>query len=33
VEYPDCEHDFPPDVRQRCYAFFDKYLKAATTVK
>ncbi len=33
VEHPDCGHDFPPDVRQRCYAFFDKYLKAAATVK
>ncbi|MFT3881844.1 MAG: acetylxylan esterase [Gemmatales bacterium] len=27
VEYPECEHDFPTEVRQRCYAFFDKHLK------
>lgn len=27
AEHPDCEHDFPTEVRQRCYAFFDKHLK------
>ncbi len=27
VEYPDCEHDFPPDVRARAYAFIDRVLK------
>lgn len=23
--YPDCEHDFPPEVRQQAYAFLDRY--------
>jgi pimeloyl-ACP methyl ester carboxylesterase len=27
VEHPDCGHDFPPDVRERCYRFFDCYLR------
>lgn len=27
VEHPDCGHDFPQDVRGRCYAFFDQHLK------
>lgn len=25
VEHPDAEHDFPPDVRQRAYAFMKKH--------
>lgn len=25
--HPDCEHDFPPDVREQAYAFIDKVLK------
>jgi dienelactone hydrolase len=24
IEHPDCEHDFPPDVRQRAYRFLDR---------
>jgi dienelactone hydrolase len=28
VEHPDCGHDFPADVRERCYQFFDKYLRS-----
>jgi hypothetical protein len=27
VVHPDCEHDFPPDVREAAYAFIDKALK------
>jgi dienelactone hydrolase len=27
VEHPDCEHDFPDDMRQRAYALFDQQLK------
>jgi hypothetical protein len=26
VEYPDAEHDFPPESRQRAYAFLDRIL-------
>jgi len=26
VVYPDCEHDFPPDVREQAYAFLDESL-------
>lgn len=26
VEYPDDEHDFPPDVRERSYQFLDRHL-------
>ncbi|HQR07953.1 MAG TPA: acetylxylan esterase [Gemmatales bacterium] len=33
AEHPDCEHDFPTETRQRCYAFFDKHLKAPSTDK
>src|SRR5262245_1582266 len=27
VKYPDCEHDFPDDMRQAAYAFADKVFK------
>jgi dienelactone hydrolase len=27
AEYPDCEHDFPPDVRYRAYDWLDDKLK------
>lgn len=27
LEHPDCGHDFPMDVRKRCYDFFDRYLR------
>ena len=27
VKYPDCEHDFPDDMRQASYAFIDRILK------
>jgi dienelactone hydrolase len=27
VIHPDCEHDFPPDVRQKAYRFIDAALK------
>jgi dienelactone hydrolase len=27
VEHPDCEHDFPPEMRQKAYAWFERYLK------
>jgi hypothetical protein len=26
AEYPDDEHDFPPDVRERSYRFLDRHL-------
>ena len=26
AEHPECGHDFPPDVRERAYAFLDRYL-------
>ncbi|QDV32533.1 alpha/beta hydrolase family protein [Tautonia plasticadhaerens] len=31
AEYPDDEHDFPPDVRERSYRFLDRHLGRATT--
>jgi hypothetical protein len=27
VQHPDCEHDFPPEVRERAYEFLDKQLR------
>jgi hypothetical protein len=27
ANYPDCEHDFPPDVRQVAYEWLDRWLK------
>jgi acetyl esterase/lipase len=27
VEHPDCEHDFPPDVREVAYRFLDDHLR------
>ena len=24
VEHPDCEHDFPPEMREAAYKLFDK---------
>jgi hypothetical protein len=27
ANYPDCEHDFPPEVRDVAYGFLDRYLK------
>ena len=27
VKYPECEHDFPDDMRQAAYAFIDRILK------
>lgn len=27
AEHPRCGHDFPPDVRERAYAFLDRYLQ------
>jgi hypothetical protein len=26
VEHPDCEHDFPPEMREAVYKLFDKVL-------
>jgi hypothetical protein len=26
VRYPDCGHDFPPEVRREAYAFIDRVL-------
>ncbi|MGH9673698.1 MAG: acetylxylan esterase, partial [Bryobacteraceae bacterium] len=26
AEHPDCAHDFPPDVRERAYAFLKRWL-------
>lgn len=28
VEHPDCGHDFPPDVRERAYAFLERALSS-----
>jgi hypothetical protein len=28
VAYPDCDHDFPVEMRERAYAIFDRHLKA-----
>ena len=27
VEHPDCEHDFPPDIRDEAYRFLDAHLR------
>jgi len=27
VRYPDCEHDFPPAIREEAYQFIDQVLK------
>jgi hypothetical protein len=27
VEHPDCEHDFPPEMREAAYKLFDSVLK------
>jgi hypothetical protein len=27
VEHPDCEHDFPPAVREAAYHFLDQHLR------
>jgi dienelactone hydrolase len=27
VEHPDCEHDFPPDIREAAYRFLDRHLR------
>lgn len=29
TEYPDCAHDFPPEMRQKAYALFDEVLADA----
>jgi hypothetical protein len=29
VEHPDCAHDFPPEIREKAYAFLDEHLKRA----
>jgi hypothetical protein len=26
VQYPDCEHDFPPSVREAAYQFIDRVI-------
>jgi dienelactone hydrolase len=26
IEHPDCEHDFPPAMRERAYAWFERHL-------
>ncbi|MCK5470203.1 MAG: acetylxylan esterase, partial [Cyclobacteriaceae bacterium] len=30
VRYPNCEHDFPPEIRQEAYAFIDAALNSGT---
>ncbi len=27
VLYPDCEHDFPPEMREKAYAWLEKLAK------
>jgi hypothetical protein len=29
VEHPDCEHDFPPEMREAAYSLFDRVLRDA----
>jgi hypothetical protein len=29
VRQPDCDHDFPPDVREEAYAFLDREVAGA----
>ena len=31
ANYPDCGHDFPPEVRKVAYKFFDRHLKHTPT--
>ena len=33
VEHPDCEHDFPVEMRERAYALFEEHLLAEPAVK
>jgi pimeloyl-ACP methyl ester carboxylesterase len=33
ANYPDCKHDFPPEVRKVAYEWLDRWLKAAAPVK
>jgi len=28
AEHPDCEHDFPPEMRERAYAWLERWLRA-----
>ncbi|NQT35900.1 MAG: dipeptidyl aminopeptidase, partial [Planctomycetes bacterium] len=30
VKYPDAGHDFPPDVREEAYRWFDRFLPKPT---
>ncbi|HVC97183.1 MAG TPA: alpha/beta fold hydrolase [Pirellulales bacterium] len=30
VRYPDCEHDFPPEIRKEAYEFIDRALRPTT---
>jgi len=30
VEHPDCEHDFPPEIRDAAYRFLDQHLRSTT---
>ena len=32
IIHPDCPHDFPPDVREQCYAFLEKHLTLGVPV-
>jgi hypothetical protein len=27
MEHPDCQHDFPDEIRQIAYALFDRHLR------
>jgi hypothetical protein len=31
VEHPDCEHDFPTEMREKAYALFDSVLRSANS--
>jgi predicted dienelactone hydrolase len=33
ANYPDCEHDFPPDARELAYKFLDKHLQDSPSEK
>ena len=32
VEHPDCDHDFPTEMRETAYALFDSVLREASPV-
>jgi hypothetical protein len=33
VEFPDCEHDFPPEMRELAYRWLDRFLRTSNPTK